>query len=100
MVNLFVGVHRMIKLYDKHTGEHIGNAIKYDGKNKVEFNMFGVTGTTEGRKTKIDCQGVPHVHTGKIFERVKNSYYVVQQGILFDQMSTTSLMAQFDFEER
>lgn len=88
----------MIKLYDKNTGEHIGNAIKYDGKNKVEFNMFGVTGTAEGRKTKVDCQGVPHVYTGKIFERVKPGYYVVQHGTWFDQMSIASLLAQFKTE--
>lgn len=88
----------MIKLYDKKTGEQVGAAIKYDRMRRIEYNMFGVTGTEDGRQTKVDCQGTPLVKNGNIYERVKAGNFVVQTNGWFRQMSVYTMLEQFDFE--
>lgn len=84
----------MIKLKFNITGGDC-NAVKWTGKNKIELQQFGVTGTAAGRQTKIDCTGKLFVKRGKTFVPVPVGDYVVQHGTVYTHETEQDIEAYY-----
>lgn len=67
----------MIEVIEKQTG-NIYKCLQWTGKNKLEFNQFGVTGTPQGRVTKTNCKGNGFIKNEKgVFAKIDHGDYII-----------------------
>lgn len=89
-----------MKLINKATGEQ-HYCIYWNGKNKVEYRQFGVTGTKEGKQTKINCRGEAFVKRAKVFVPILPcTYVVIEEGTNYVPYTAEELYKKYREPEK
>lgn len=81
------------------TGEK-GKAIKWDGKNLIQVQQFGVTGTANGKATKLNCARELFVKENSTFHQCYIGEWIVQHGTVYKIHSEDSFLSNYKMEER
>lgn len=69
-------ISKMISLEHRQTG-NVYKALQWTGHNKFELQQFGITGTSQGRMTKLNCRGEAFVKAGMFFKPITIGSYVM-----------------------
>lgn len=70
-----------MRVINKSTGACYA-CLLWNGKNTIEIQQFGVTGTKDGRQTKINCQKKAFVKVNRIFIPIPpGTYIVIEDGV-------------------